>query len=178
VKWLDRIELREVPWDGFFQATVYRLLPPEGEPAPGAGIALVDVALNAEILAPQDGARLALGLQALVVATNTLWGCLFHASTWVFAFVGVMMLSKAMRNGYRAVALHQIGLVLAGWGKFNLIEGVVDHHILGIHYVRAGDNELAYDLAFLALGAALLVGGLMLARRGQRESDARAGIAT
>ena len=79
-----------------------------------------------------------------------------------------------MRNGYRGVVRHILGLLLVGWGVFNLVEGVVDHHILGIHHVRAGDAELAYDLAFLALGAALLLGGLALAGGGPRESDRRA----
>ena len=49
--------------------------------------------------------------------------------------------------------------MLAGWGTFNLVEGIIDHHILGIHHVKAGANETALDLAFLALGAALLAGG-------------------
>jgi sulfite oxidase len=61
VKWLERIVLREEPWDGFFQATAYRLLPPEGVPAPGAGVALGEVALNSAILAPEDGAEVAAG---------------------------------------------------------------------------------------------------------------------
>ena len=61
VKWLERIELRAAPWDGFFQSTAYRLLPPEGEAAPGAGIALGEVALNSDILAPDDDARLSAG---------------------------------------------------------------------------------------------------------------------
>lgn len=54
--------------------------------------------------------------------------------------------------------------MLVGWGVFNLVEGVIDHHILQIHHVRAGPNELAWDLAFLALGAVLLMGGWNLAR--------------
>jgi len=28
------------------------------------------------------------------------------------------------------------GLVLAGWGIFNLVEGTVDHHLLEVHHVR------------------------------------------
>jgi uncharacterized membrane protein len=56
-------------------------------------------------------------------------------------------------------------LILAGWGLFNLVEGIVDHHILGLHHVRSGEAEWAYDLGFLVLGAALLAGGLALARR-------------
>lgn len=50
VKWLERIELRPVPWRGYFQHVVYRLLPEDGAPSPGAGIPLGLVALNADIL--------------------------------------------------------------------------------------------------------------------------------
>ena len=37
VKWLERIELRSEPWPGYFQHVVYRLLPADGTPGPGAG---------------------------------------------------------------------------------------------------------------------------------------------
>jgi len=105
--------------------------------------------------------------------TNTLWDGLFHAATWIAAFAGVWMLNQAMRDGYRGAARHLLGLILAGWGLFNLIEGIIDHHILGIHHVRSGDGQWAYDLAFLLLGAALLVAGFLLARPAQRGSEAR-----
>jgi sulfite oxidase len=55
VKWLERIELRPAPWDGYFQQVVYRLLPEDGTPAAGAGMPLGLVALNADVLAPADG---------------------------------------------------------------------------------------------------------------------------
>jgi sulfite oxidase len=61
VKWLARVELRAEPWDGFFQAVGYRLLPPDGEPAPGAGVPLGEVSVNADILTPDDGARVGAG---------------------------------------------------------------------------------------------------------------------
>ncbi|MGI8800688.1 MAG: DUF2243 domain-containing protein [Solirubrobacteraceae bacterium] len=99
--------------------------------------------------------------------TNTLSDGLFHAATWAFALAGVLMLTRAMRNGYRGAARHLLGLMLAGWGAFNLVEGIVDHHVLRIHHVRSGDAELAYDLGFLVLGAALVAAGLLLARRGR-----------
>jgi uncharacterized membrane protein len=57
-----------------------------------------------------------------------------------------------------------IGWLLAGWGAFNLLEGVIDHHILGIHHVKA--NVPALDPVFLGVGAALLLGGVAIARRG------------
>jgi uncharacterized membrane protein len=48
---------------------------------------------------------------------------------------------------------------------FNVVEGLVDHHLLNLHHVRPGPDELVYDLAFLAWGAAMLLVGWVLARR-------------
>jgi uncharacterized membrane protein len=56
------------------------------------------------------------------------------------------------------------GLVAGRLGPFNLVEGVVDHHILTIHHVREGSSETAWDLVFLAFGALLVIGGWLLAR--------------
>jgi sulfite oxidase len=61
VKWLERIEVRSRPWQGYFQHVVYRLLPEDGRVAPGAGMPLGLVALNADVLAPADGATLDAG---------------------------------------------------------------------------------------------------------------------
>jgi sulfite oxidase len=61
VKWLDRIVLQDQPWDGYFQSTVYRMLPPDGAPAHGAGFPLGIVALNSDVLVPEDGATVKAG---------------------------------------------------------------------------------------------------------------------
>jgi LPXTG-motif cell wall-anchored protein len=58
--------------------------------------------------------------------------------------------------------------MLFGWGLFNLVEGVVDHHILGIHHVRETGNQTAWDLAFLGFGALLITGGWLLTRTERR----------
>jgi len=54
--------------------------------------------------------------------------------------------------------------MILGWGLFNLIEGVIDHQILGIHHVVEGSNPLPWDLAFLALGGLQILVGWLLAR--------------
>lgn len=61
VKWLDTIEVRDRPWLGYFQDVVYRMLPPDAHPAPGAGFPLGIVALNSDVLAPADGASVDAG---------------------------------------------------------------------------------------------------------------------
>lgn len=54
---------------------------------------------------------------------------------------------------------------MAGWGVFNLVEGIVDHQVLGIHHVRDDlGAPLGWDLGFLACGALLVVVGWVLAR--------------
>jgi len=52
---------------------------------------------------------------------------------------------------------------------FNLVEGVIDHEILGIHRVNetaADSQRLYWDLAFLAWGVAMLVTGWIMVRGG------------
>ena len=61
VKWLDRIELRSMPWDGYFQHVAYRLLPEDGTPGPSEGMPLGLVALNADVLSPADGETITAG---------------------------------------------------------------------------------------------------------------------
>ncbi len=55
VKWLERIEIRSQPWQGYLQHVAYRLLPEDGTPGLGAGMPLGLVALNADVLGPADG---------------------------------------------------------------------------------------------------------------------------
>jgi uncharacterized membrane protein len=58
-----------------------------------------------------------------------------------------------------------VGGFLLGSGIFNVIEGIINHHLLKIHRVKPGDpNALAYDLSFLALGAILAIIGWLIQR--------------
>jgi sulfite oxidase len=61
VKWVQRVTAQADPSASFFQATAYRLLPVDGEPAPGVGVSLGPVALNSDILIPDDGASIPAG---------------------------------------------------------------------------------------------------------------------
>jgi uncharacterized membrane protein len=56
------------------------------------------------------------------------------------------------------------GQLIFGWGAFNLVEGVVDHHLLGLHHVRDVPVHVPlYDWLFLGLGGIGLLGiGWML----------------
>jgi len=61
-----------------------------------------------------------------------------------------------------------VGWMLVGWGLFNVVEGLVDHHLIGIHHVRETGSQTAWDLAFLAFGALLVAGGWLVIRTARR----------
>ena len=100
------------------------------------------------------------------VGINTVWDGLFHTFTWVMVLAGLAMLYSRIEHSRGRVWSSRAlwGWMLAGWGLFNVVEGLVDHHLLGIHHVRSGPHQLGWDLSFLALGAILVVGGWLLQR--------------
>ena len=107
---------------------------------------------------------------------NMVWDGAFHAAVWLATLVGVFLLWSA---AYRRDAIPSpgafVGQLFLGWGLFNLIEGIIDHQLLAIHYVRQVPNYQVYNLTFLAVGGVLfIVLGWMLMRRGRwRAADAR-----
>jgi uncharacterized membrane protein len=99
---------------------------------------------------------------------NTLADGLFHAATYLFTLIGLTVLWRSStRSGVTWSARVLIGAILIGWGIFNLVEGLIDHQLLGIHHVRddlpPGLRKLGWDLGFLAWGALMLVSGWQLA---------------
>jgi uncharacterized membrane protein len=106
---------------------------------------------------------------------NTLADGFFHLATWVIVVVGVFLTVRAWQHGELAPPWRlQIGMGLAGWGAFNLVEGLIDHQLLGIHHVRDDlGAPLGWDLGFLAFGAALVLVGLALARSARDRGPAR-----
>jgi uncharacterized membrane protein len=97
---------------------------------------------------------------------NTLVDGLFHTATWLCVAVGSWLMFRAWQAGRLAPSWHdQVGLLLMGWGGFNVVEGLIDHQLLGIHHVRDDlGGPVGWDLAFLAFGVALLAVGWGLTR--------------
>ncbi len=101
---------------------------------------------------------------------NMMWDGIFHAFVWVVTLVGILALQHAAYRGEALPSLQWfIGLLVLGWGLFNLIEGIVDHQILAIHYVRQVPNYTVDNLTFLVIGGVLFILiGWMLMNAGRR----------
>ncbi|AFZ16569.1 DUF2243 domain-containing protein [Allocoleopsis franciscana] len=106
---------------------------------------------------------------------NTLADGLFHLGTWTLSVIGLLLLWRA--GGRSDIAWSSKifgGSLLLGAGLFDFIEGLIDHQILGIHHVKPGPNQLAWDIGFLTLGAILALVGWVLLRSGQKENSSQA----
>ncbi|MBC6460674.1 DUF2243 domain-containing protein [Actinomadura sp. HBU206391] len=99
---------------------------------------------------------------------NTVWDGLFHVVTWVLVLVGLSLLyARVTHSRGRVWASRTLwGWILVGWGLFNVVEGIIDHHVLGIHHVRTGPYQTWWDLGFLSLGVLLVIAGWSLQRSG------------
>ncbi|WP_318200032.1 DUF2243 domain-containing protein [Streptomyces sp. SCL15-4] len=100
---------------------------------------------------------------------NTVWDGVFHTVCWLAVLSGLAVLYARVTTGRRRVWGSRVlwGWVLVGWGLFNLVEGLLDHQVLGIHHVRGGSYQAWWDAAFLVFGALLVAGGLLLGRSGR-----------
>jgi uncharacterized membrane protein len=76
------------------------------------------------------------------------------SAVWLMTLVGVYwLLADARRGRSLPDGKAFTGLLILGWGLFNLVEGLVDHHILGVHHVRDLPAHVPlYDWLFLLIG--------------------------
>jgi uncharacterized membrane protein len=100
---------------------------------------------------------------------------LFHAATYVFVVTGLIVVWRtARRRHLRWSSKLLAGTMLIGFGAFNLVEGLVNHHqLLGLHHVNETaprEQWIYWDVGFLVWGAAMLIGGWAVYRSGQKES--------
>jgi uncharacterized membrane protein len=106
---------------------------------------------------------------------NTFWDGVFHSSSYLFVVTGLFILWRHAhrRHLYWSNKL-LIGTMLIGFGAFNVVEGLVDHQLLGVHHVNElvpADQRIFWDIGFLVWGAAMFIGGWMLKRSGQNDVE-------
>ncbi|MCM3569262.1 DUF2243 domain-containing protein [Neobacillus mesonae] len=98
----------------------------------------------------------------LEIFTDGIFTALFSA---LLIWGGVKIFQDARKNEIGDSWKIFLGGIFVGGGTFNLVEGIINHHILKVHRVKPlADNPLIYDLAFLAIGLLLVIIGLMIKR--------------
>jgi uncharacterized membrane protein len=106
------------------------------------------------------------------VETNMFWDGMFHAVTWTMTVIGLVLL-------WRAVTKHRVllstkcfvGSMILGFGAFNFVEGIIDHHILHLHHVVEALGVSVYDYAFLASGVIMMVAGWRMVAAGKKDEQ-------
>ena len=97
---------------------------------------------------------------------NMFWDGLFHAFTWTMTAVGLWMLWRAVtRRDVPLSGRTLFGSMVFGWGLFNLVEGVIDHHVIHIHHVVERLGVSVWDWLFLGVGGVgfILLGWAIIA---------------
>lgn len=99
---------------------------------------------------------------------NMFWDGLFHVFTWLMTVAGLVILWKAgARRSLPWSSKVFVGAMFLGWGLFNFIEGLIDHHFLNIHHVVESRGQSIFDHAFLASGVIFALAGWMAMRSGR-----------
>ena len=99
---------------------------------------------------------------------NTLGDGLFHLVDWLFTLAGLVVLwLAAIRDKVELSTPVFIGAFCIGAGLFNVVEGILSHHLLQIHHVKPGAHQLAYDLGFIGAGLLAIVIGWFILNSGK-----------
>jgi uncharacterized membrane protein len=102
-------------------------------------------------------------------SVNMFWDGIFHLFTLITTIIGIYFLWKLTnRININKSGFLLSGGLLAGWGIFNLVEGIINHHILELHNVREiSSDKYLWNYGFLIFSIILLIIGRQLIRKGQ-----------
>lgn len=99
---------------------------------------------------------------------NTIGDGLFHVFDWLITIAGIAALWRAGKRDDVPWSISTfVGYIAIGAGMFNVVEGIIDHHILQIHHVKPGVHQLLWDLGFIGIGVLAIGIGWVIQR--QRE---------
>ena len=103
---------------------------------------------------------------------NMFWDGIFHAFCFIVVVIGVQRLFILhSRKGILWSPYLFVGGLLGGWGLFNMVEGIIDHHILRLHNVV--ENSVNHDIGnytFLGFSLILILISWLLIRKGSKKN--------
>jgi uncharacterized membrane protein len=95
-------------------------------------------------------------------SVNMFWDGIFHAFSLLVTIIGIFSLFDLFSRSDVIVSKKIfIGGLILGWGLFNIVEGVIDHHLLKLHNVREISNYSdAWNYGFLAVSVLMVIASL------------------
>lgn len=107
---------------------------------------------------------------------NIVWDGAFLIFSLIITIIGISLLWQGSgsknKNSLFSNKGSFIGLTFIGFGGFNIIEGVINHHILEMHHVIDVADPFVFDVTLLVVGglAFLIIGGTLIDLRYKRNS--------
>lgn len=105
---------------------------------------------------------------------NTLWDGIFHSATYLFVVAALFILWRSAKRHHLYWSSKLLaGTMLIGFGAFNVVEGTINHHILGLHHVNERVNReywIFWDAGFTIWGLTMLLAGWWIYQRGRAET--------
>ena len=97
---------------------------------------------------------------------NMFWDGIFHAFCLIIVITGIILLWKIMQKRIVVTSgKFLMGGILSGWALFNIIEGIINHHLLQLHNVMEFSyNPHVGNWIFLGISIILLVVGYIFIR--------------
>lgn len=97
-------------------------------------------------------------------AVNMFWDGIFHALTLIAVIIGFALLVRLLkRRDINPSPKLALGGAIAGWGIFNLVEGIIHHQIIKLHNVNEYSLQPeVWNYSFLGSGIILIVLGYLL----------------
>jgi uncharacterized membrane protein len=98
-------------------------------------------------------------------SVNMFWDGIFHFFCLIVVLVGIVLLWRLLkRNDVNRSGKLLAGGMLLGWGIFNLVEGIIDHHLLKLHNVMefSANHDVANYTFLVISGVMLVIGSAMV----------------
>lgn len=100
-------------------------------------------------------------------SVNMFWDGIFHTFNLIVVVTGMLLLWKTLhRKDIDKSGSLLAGGLLWGWGLFNLVEGIIDHHLLKLHNVREITHNIdIWNYGFLFFSVLILTTGYLLTHK-------------